>query len=53
MNPIERLIAAGIDRESAGEAVTWFLTQSNEEHLNCYIANCETKNYERMAGTGA
>lgn len=43
MNAIERLVAIGIDRESAGEAVHWFLTQADEHKLEVYILELETK----------
>lgn len=45
MNAIERLVNAGIDRESAGEAVHWYLSQADENKLECYICDCETRFY--------
>lgn len=43
MNAIERLVAVGIDRESAGEAVSWYLTQADEEKLELYICYLEER----------
>lgn len=47
LNSIERLVAAGIDRESAGEAVCWFLAQGDENKLERYVSECENRCRER------
>lgn len=43
LNAIERLVLAGIDRESAGEAVIWYLSQGTEENLEEYIQDIEKR----------
>lgn len=43
MNCIERLVSAGIDRESAGEACQWFCSQGNEIAFEKYIEECERR----------
>lgn len=44
MNYIERLVSAGIDRESAGEACQWFCSQGNDLAFEKYIEECERRN---------
>lgn len=53
MNHIERLVSAGIDRESAGEAVNWYLSHSDETKLELYVCECENRCIERMNRTYA
>lgn len=48
MNHIERLVSAGIDRESAGEAVNWYLSHSDEAKLELYVCECENRYMERI-----
>lgn len=43
MSEIERLVSAGIDRESAGEAVMWYLSQGDESKLELYVRECENR----------
>lgn len=53
MNHIERLVSAGIDRESAGEAVNWYLSQADENKLELYVCECENRYMEGVACTHA
>lgn len=42
-NEIERLVAAGISREDAKEAVIWFCGQGTAEGLESYVLRCERR----------
>lgn len=40
---IDRLIAAGIDPESAVDAAVWYIQQSNDEALENYVLEVEAR----------
>lgn len=41
MNPIERMIVAGMTRECAAETAMWYMAQGDDDGLEAYVAALE------------
>ena len=42
MTLIERMVAAGMDRESAAETAMWYMAQGDDDGLESYVVSLET-----------